>query len=1519
MKTKFFYILLIFQLWSFSGNAQCNSVTITIQTEIDLWFFFFGCSTINGDLIIDGAQVNNLVALDGMLTTVTGNVIIRNTTVSNLSGIENLVIGGGITLENNQFLNTTMPSNTIFTPQNIIISNNQALTDLNFFNNVTSVGNNLNIIDCPNLGNEDFSFFDNLTNVGNEIIIENTGITDWTSGNNLVSATNFFDFRFNSELVTFDGFNNVADASFIRFWANDKLESIDGFDNLTTLSGAAVIDFVANPVLATIDGFNNISTINNFLFQQNIILTEINGFSNLNTVQDNFVLINNLNFSDCCFILDLSIPNAINIDNNALGCESLAAIGAEPPVINCVPDFTVGLDPANSCLASYIMTDPTPTDDCGVVGGTFERISPSGVINGGTLAPGFDWPQNTAEVGDWTFTYTATDQNNLTSTCTTIVTVADINAPTWNDPSLVTTITGICGLSDPDLLAIANTPTAVDDCGIATVSLDSQSSVIVCGASTSTTYTYSTTDDVGNLNPQTFEVIVILEDLEVPTLSGIPADVTIACDEAFPAIPSPTAMDQCAGDITSLISVTSSISLGDCSVGTPAEIHNYSWSIDDGCGNIATGNWEVTVLNDFSIELGPDVILCNQPTYVIDAGAGNSFSWSTGETSQTITVSSSDMYSVTVTSTNGCCSIDDVMITFGTEPNALAVGGELDCSGNPIMIQGNSTTPNVTFGWTGPGGFTSPDQNPSVTAVGDYILTVTDQNGCASTAVATVTANTNVPDITAVGNVLDCSGETINVFGNSMVSGVSYSWIGPNGFTSTDQSPVVTDAGIYTLNITAPNNCVATATAEVIDDTAEPDLTVEGENIDCMNPTTMLSASSSVFGVTYSWEGPNGFTSMDPNPSITEGGDYIVTVTAPNSCFNIGGINIAEDFVAPDVTAMGGMLDCNATFITITSNSTTAGVTYSWVGPNGFTSMQQNTNVVDAGDYTVTVIGPNGCMSSETVTVTENTDAPDISATGGMLNCLITEVQLTGSSSVSNVTYMWTGPGGFMSDEQNPFVSTGGTYTLTINAPNGCSSTTTTEVIADLEEPQISASGGTITCAMDAELMGSSTTVDATFSWTGPNGFMSNETNPLVSEPGTYILSVVGPNGCGTTISVSVVEDIEEPQASAQGGTIDCSNPNTQLMSSSTTAGASFSWEGPNGFMSDEMNPIVSEVGVYVVTVLAPNGCSTSVSVEVIADGDLPQVSATGGTIDCNNPTVQLMGSSTTEGVQFNWSGPGGFMTDEMNPTVSEPGTYTLFVSSDNGCGISINVLVIDDTQEPEVTLSLGDANCDEGTRLINAVSNVEGLDVMWTGPNGFTSTELSPSISDAGTYTLETFPMNGCNSNHSITMNDYVNYTEEINTIDITDSNTTGQAEIIITGGTAPFSILWDNGQTGTSVVDLTEGEHTVEVTDGLGCVRVFDFFIDNLVATFEAEWIEDINLYPNPATEYVNIEFSTSSQYFDVVHIYNVHGQLMKEISLDKGNERISFSVNEWTTGVYVARIFADKSSYSLRFIVE
>src|SRR5439155_22813473 len=98
-------------------------------------------------------------------------------------------------------------------------------------------------------------------------------------------------------------------------------------------------------------------------------------------------------------------------------------------------------------------------------------------------------------------------------------------------------------------------------------------------------------------------------------------------------------------------------------------------------------------------------------------------------------------------------------------------------------------------------------------------------------------------------------------------------------------------------------------------------------------------------------------------------------------------------------SANGGRLTCTVTSIHITSSSPTGGVTYSWSGPNGFTSGDQNPSVSNPGVYTVTVTNTdNGCTSTASATVNQNITPPGASANGGLLTCAITSIHITASS-----------------------------------------------------------------------------------------------------------------------------------------------------------------------------------------------------------------------------------------------------------------------------------------------------------------------------------------------------------------------------------------------------------------------------------------------------------------------------------------------------------------------------------------
>ena len=118
---------------------------------------------------------------------------------------------------------------------------------------------------------------------------------------------------------------------------------------------------------------------------------------------------------------------------------------------------------------------------------------------------------------------------------------------------------------------------------------------------------------------------------------------------------------------------------------------------------------------------------------------------------------------------------------------------------------------------------------------------------------------------------------------------------------------------------------------------------------------------------------------------VSEPGVYNLMVTSSNGCFAMAMAIVTENTFEPDVIAEGGVLDCDVTSIQLEGSSTALGAVYSWTGPNGFESSDEDPIVTAAGIYILTVKGLNGCeASAEAVVVAGNPEdcCPGVSTIG---------------------------------------------------------------------------------------------------------------------------------------------------------------------------------------------------------------------------------------------------------------------------------------------------------------------------------------------------------------------------------------------------------------------------------------------------------------------------------------------------------------------------------------------------------
>jgi gliding motility-associated-like protein len=808
----------------------------------------------------------------------------------------------------------------------------------------------------------------------------------------------------------------------------------------------------------------------------------------------------------------------------------------------------------------------------------------------------------------------------------------------------------------------------------------------------------------------------------------------------------------------------------DPSIASAALVNGGTYSVSvtvAGCTSAAPGTTGVTVN---SIPAAP-VAASNSPVcegaaagFTAGTITGAAYSWTgpNGFTSglqnpsiAAAVAASAGTYNVTA-SVNGCISVagSTSLVVNPVPATPVPSGSSPVCEGSALNLS-VPLVPSAAYSWTGPNGFTSALQNPvlpSVTAAaaGTYSLTTT-VNGCTS-APGTTNVIVNPTAIVDAGtNQSSCNGAVINLSGTIGGGATSASWTttgtgtfgNANSLTST-YTPGAGDimAGTVTLTLTTDDPagpCAATTDNVTITISSSPDANFTyAQATYCSNgadpsPVFGAGASGGVFSSTagLSINAANGIVDL----SASTPGTYTVNndIAANGSCPSASGstsITITASPAVPVVSSNSPV--CAGSPINL---STAATGTWSWTGPNSFTSSAQNpviaaATAANAGIYYLAVTS-GGCTSAPgqtTVTVTPVPATP--AANNDSPVCESGTVNLS-TATVSGATYSWTGPNGFIASVQHPTLTNvtmadAGAYSVTVTV-NGCTSNAGSTTVTINPAPAApAASGNTPVCAGAMISLTASVIPGATYSWTGPNGFASTLQNPTIagasaSNGGTYNVTATVA-GCTGPAGAANVVVIPAPAAPAAGNNSPVCENGTVSLTAASVAGATYSWTGPNGFTSSAQNPVINNVqlsnaGTYNVSVTV-GGCagtpgSTPVTINPIPTA--PAVSATSPV--CEQQTIGL--STAPVAGSYSWTGPNGFTASSQNPSVASAtmaaaGTYALTVTI-NGCTSNPGTGAVVVNQAAIVDAGPNQASCNGADVTLGGTMGGGAGTVTWT------------------------------------------------------------------------------------------------------------------------------------------------------------------------------------------------------------
>lgn len=779
------------------------------------------------------------------------------------------------------------------------------------------------------------------------------------------------------------------------------------------------------------------------------------------------------------------------------------------------------------------------------------------------------------------------------------------------------------------------------------------------------------------------------------------------------------------------------------------------------------------------------------------------FSWSNGQTGNTIKNLKAGAYQVTVTDANGCEGMAEAIVeqTFGF--SLVIEGLDIACAGQnngraTAMIEGG--TPPFLYNWnTGATG-------SSITSLeaGTYMLSVTDGIGCAVVDSVTIFA----PDTllaAPIGKDISCFGAQDGAASVEVSGGVppyEYAW----GDASTTALIEDLAVGIYGVIIRDANNCITTASITI----SEPPplaLSLIIDEVPCEgNATGEIRAVVEGGLAPYSYEWSNGDSTSILSDVL--GGQYSLTVTDAGGC---------EINTMTTLTASPG-LEVSVDQLDIQCFGQTNGRLTAIVGggqmPFEFAWNTGSTSPTLAGlgpgEYGLLVTDANNCFDTITTTLIEPpamisfTTSSNISCAGAQDG----RASIMVSGGVSPYSYAW-GNGSETAAIENLIA---GNYGVIVEDANGCIQVGSVVI----EEPpalSVSLFIGNEPCAGNTDGMVQANVEGGI----APYRYRWNTGDSLAVlegiAGGVYQLTVSDASACEIVTEVTV-EERPGVAISLFKQDIPCfgdENGRIQAAVEGGTGPFEYAWTNGASTASIENLP----TGTHGLTVTDASFCSDTASV-VIREPDSLSVLVEIEGLNCYGETSGKATVRVSGGIEpylYQWSNDstGAILEDLI------AGDYELSVVDAQACQ-DITKVSINSPDSIEVQFFIGQTPCaDEqsGQVSVEVLGGTPEYSFNWS--TGGTKS----GIANVGTgwYYLTVTDANACAVVNSIFLPENPKLLCSINIVEDIDEGDDGSLEVIPIGGTSPYSFLWNTGDTTAMIDSLNFGDYSVTVTDFNGC----------------------------------------------------------------------------------------------------
>ncbi len=806
------------------------------------------------------------------------------------------------------------------------------------------------------------------------------------------------------------------------------------------------------------------------------------------------------------------------------------------------------------------------------------------------------------------------------------------------------------------------------------------------------------------------------------------------------------------------------------------------------------------------------------------------YNWNNGALTEDLMNIGTGNYTITVTDVNNCTTSNSATITAPSDLVQSASIINVNCVGGSNGAIDVTTTGGVTpysFSWS-TGQITEDIQGLSA---GTYTLTITDTNNCTDIQTYVVAEpNTSISLSSNVTNVSCYGGSTgfIDITTSGGTPGYTFQWSANNGIVIPQTTEDVSNlpVGVYTVNATDANGCSSSLTASISQPLQALHSAPQLSHITCFNGTNgaiqpLITGGTAPY--TYAWSNATGANIL----SNVAAGSYSLNIIDANNCSATFNYILSQPNSALSVVLNGSNVlcfgDASGSANALISGGTSPYI-LSWSNGSTNTSIQ---NIL-AGTYNISVTDSQGCLESQSITITEPAAPLNVSTLSTMVDCFgnqsgSIDASITGGTAPYSSVWINQNSQIFASSAEDLSFVGIGNYLTIVTDSQGCVDSSAA-IITQPAALSISNSTLHVLCygdntgSVNANVSGG--TLPYTYAWS--NGALTEDLNTIPS--GSYTLTVLDANGCTETMNVEVIQPIAPLSIITESTYINCFGLSTGSANATAVGGtAPYQYTWSNGGITSSISDVPA--GVYSITVTDYHGCTAFSGANVMQPLQALNLSVNVTEPTCygySNGNIEMTITGGTQPYYFNWGNENNILLNNPSERLDSiaVGTYLFVITDDRGCVVD-TIVQVNEPTPLNIGIQTTDALCYQGASgLVDLTVTGATPPYQFNWNDGQFLTEDLSNLS-AGNYMVQITDNQGCIDSIAGVVNqpDSILISTEIINVSCVDQED-GAISLTVNGGISPYSFAWSSGENVPSISNLMAGYYFSTITDDNSCI---------------------------------------------------------------------------------------------------